>query len=57
MQKSLVLEGYVGGWVMYEWMDGRASLRIAYSNQKTLLGEETMIVEIGDILHQPQNML
>ena len=57
MQKSLVLEGYVGGWVMYEWMDGRASLRIAYSNQKTLLGEETMIVEIGDILHQPQNIL
>ena len=29
VQKSMVLDGLVGG-----WMDGRAGLRIAYTNQK-----------------------
>ena len=32
--KSLVLDGWMGGWV-----DGRASLRIAYSNKKNSTGK------------------
>ena len=34
IEKSMVLVGWVGG-LMDGWMDGRSSLRIAYSNRKT----------------------
>ena len=37
-------EGWVGGW-MDEWMEGKAGLRIAYSNKKQLkFGFELLLV-------------
>jgi len=32
----MVLDGWMGGW-KDGWMDGRARLRIAYSNQKSII--------------------
>ena len=34
----MVLDGWIGRW-MDGWMGGRASLRIAYSNQKVAFGK------------------
>ena len=43
------MDGWVGGW-MGGWVDGRAVLRIAYSNQKTLcLLKQNDLIKFGNL--------
>ena len=38
--KSSLPEGWVGGW-MVGWVEGKAGLRIAYSNQRTQMSNSS----------------